>query len=183
MDQAGHTPQITNRNGDTGCYSAPEVLRDKDMVSTWSDMWSFGCLYYEVKKRKMAFVSEHQMYAYATNREAQPLNWDGISAATKELIENLLNVLAEMRPAAYRVAQQIRTIDHQHASNGTKILTNAPYHSEPTALQPTDRSATSTPRPIRKSKTAPVRKMRFTSIPRLFKGKTKNVLTPQGQPN
>ena len=179
MDQAGLTPQITNRNGETGWYSAPEVSRDKDMISTKSDMWSFGCLYYEIKKRAAAFAADRQMYAYVTDREAPPLNWDGVSAPTKELIEKLLNANPDIRPAAHNVAQQIRTIDNQHISNGTKILPNTPYHSEPAALQRADES---TPRLIRKSKTAPVPKI-VSGIAKLFKGKTKNVLIPQGQGN
>ena len=123
MNSTGDSKQTATRNGETGCYSAPEVLKGW-VPSTKCDMWSFGCLLYEVKTRRPAFKEEGRVWAYATDEGDRCIDWDGIAGATRDLLGGLLNPKEEARPSAHAVARQIVIIDNPPTSNVEELAPN-----------------------------------------------------------
>ena len=78
----------------------PEILRGTPDVNDKSDMWSFGCVAYELLKGKKAFSCVEEVYNYMRSKKNPNIYFDHADRITKFYIAELLEHEPDNRPAA-----------------------------------------------------------------------------------
>src|SRR5271155_4587417 len=83
------------------CYRAPELLRDSESgYNNKSDMWSFGCIAYELFTGRKAFSNDFEVWQYGVAKRSPKMYFKGLDALTKHYIHSLLEVDPAKRPSA-----------------------------------------------------------------------------------
>jgi len=83
------------------CYSAPEFLRDEHRgYNNKSDIWSLGCIAYELFTGQKAFRNDYAVVDYARLKKTQQEFCKGLNPVPKFYIQELLRVDPEDRPSA-----------------------------------------------------------------------------------
>jgi WD40 repeat protein len=86
------------------CYRAPELLRNEGKYSNKVDIWSLGCILYELVTANKAFPGDFAVYEYALSRTTLCLEKYGNSKLlTAFRIHNLLATNPKHRPSAARL--------------------------------------------------------------------------------
>src|SRR5262249_27075663 len=80
----------------TAAYMSPEQARGKS-VDKRTDVWSFGCVLYEMLAGKRAFAGETVSDSIAAILEREP-DWNGLPAATPITVRQLLQRCLEKDP-------------------------------------------------------------------------------------
>jgi Tol biopolymer transport system component len=80
----------------TAAYMSPEQARGQS-VDKRSDVWSFGCVLYEMLTRRPAFARDSLSETLAAVLEAEP-DWDALPATTPPAIRRLLRRCLEKNP-------------------------------------------------------------------------------------
>lgn len=97
----------------TGSYIAPEILDGK--FSNKANIWSFGCVFYELLALKLAFTSEWEVRTYNESKdvdlEIPMLNTSPfLQNNLSELVRHLLHRSPEQRPRASTVLKALFSI-------------------------------------------------------------------------
>ena len=83
------------------CYRSPELLRGPESgYNNKADMWSFGCIAYELFTGKKAFWNDHEAWQYGVNNRSPKMYFKGLDDLTKHYIHGLLEAEPEKRPSA-----------------------------------------------------------------------------------
>jgi serine/threonine protein kinase len=116
----------------TPCYRAPELISPRPIYSTKADIWSLGCILYELVAGEKAFSGDFGVYEYAITKEAPRLSdsaWPhDFQSHLTESVQELLAVECDRRPvasdalvlfASYQRLLELKTarslIDHVHS--------------------------------------------------------------------
>lgn len=115
----------------TPYYMSPELMQEKS-YDTKSDIWSLGCLIYELCALKPPFheaKTHSELSIFIRNGRIPPLP-RGYSQALHQVIKSMLNVNPAMRPSAQQLLQHER-IDLIHKVRETeKMLSLAKSHKQ-----------------------------------------------------
>lgn len=80
------------------CYRAPELLKTSNPgYNTKSDIWSLGCIMYELCTGEKAFPNDHAVFEYATSEK----NLDTLLLAAEEsvhLFESFIRATLQIIP-------------------------------------------------------------------------------------
>lgn len=96
------------RKGDAGqaFYGAPETLTEDPAYTAKSDIWSFGCILFEIASQKIAFREDSDVQEYAVS----PRPWtilpignkpdgDSMSVPSEfEMVDSLINQMLRNDP-------------------------------------------------------------------------------------
>ncbi|QRV79417.1 Serine/threonine-protein kinase [Ceratobasidium sp. AG-Ba] len=93
----------------TPYYMSPELINEKQ-YDTKSDIWSLGCLIYELCAQNPPFheAKTHQELALSIRQGRIPPLPRGYSSALSNVIKSMLNVNPAMRPSAQQLLQHER---------------------------------------------------------------------------
>eukprot|EP01029_Cantina_marsupialis_P016521 TRINITY_DN3687_c0_g2_i1.p1 TRINITY_DN3687_c0_g2~~TRINITY_DN3687_c0_g2_i1.p1 ORF type:complete len:798 (-),score=175.44 TRINITY_DN3687_c0_g2_i1:284-2677(-) len=118
----------------TPSYLAPEICRGGDCTSA-SDMWSLGCVLYEVVARCKPFPASNvpSLIMSIIKNEPKPLP-DTYSRELTELVMSLLRKTAQDRPTLKQILRSPKLKNRRRKSSSKKIassldLTNLPGRS------------------------------------------------------
>lgn len=82
-------------------YRAPELLREtKSGYNNKADMWSLGCIAYELLTGQKAFIDDFQVFQYATSRMSLITFLKTSNSFTKIYAHEMLDVDPKRRPSA-----------------------------------------------------------------------------------
>ena len=97
-DTNGHT----TRNGrGTPSYRAPELLQeDKAVFNNKVDIWSLGCILYELAAGKKAFSSDLAVCHHAISKQPLTVAFDIFDQETKASLTDQLRRMLEIEPAS-----------------------------------------------------------------------------------
>ena len=83
------------------CYRAPEMLRETSPgFNNKMDMWSFGCIAYELLTGRKAFSSDYEVFSYSISKKKPKTYFKHIDSITKFYISDLFELEPDNRPAA-----------------------------------------------------------------------------------
>jgi serine/threonine protein kinase len=82
-------------------YRAPELLRDSEAgYNNKSDMWSFGCIAFELLTGRKAFSNDFEVWQYGAAKRSPKMYFKGLDDLAKYYLAGLLEVDLEKRPSA-----------------------------------------------------------------------------------
>ncbi|THH18650.1 hypothetical protein EW146_g2366 [Bondarzewia mesenterica] len=125
----------------TPYYMSPELMQEKAYDSK-SDIWSLGCLIYELCALKPPFheaKTHSELSIFIRNARIPPLP-RGYSQALSSVIKAMLNLNPAMRPSAAQLLQHERLELSFKVSETQKMLTAVKAHKS--ALQEKERDVT-----------------------------------------
>ena len=83
------------------CYRAPEMLRKTSPgFNNKMDMWSFGCIAYELLTGRKAFDDDYEVYNYSISKKKPTTYFKHTDSVTKFYISDLFELQPDNRPAA-----------------------------------------------------------------------------------
>ncbi|KAG9101745.1 G2-specific serine/threonine protein kinase [Ceratobasidium sp. UAMH 11750] len=108
----------------TPYYMSPELINEKQ-YDTKSDIWSLGCLIYELCAQNPPFheAKTHQELALSIRQGRIPPLPRGYSSALSNVIKSMLNVNPAMRPSAQQLLQHERIEFACKMSEAQKLAT------------------------------------------------------------
>mmetsp|Transcript_46378 Transcript_46378/g.115984 ORF Transcript_46378/g.115984 Transcript_46378/m.115984 type:complete len:671 (+) Transcript_46378:110-2122(+) len=121
-----HTNEAFSKVG-TPYYVSPEVV--KGIGYDWkSDVWSLGCLLYELACLRSPFETEganlYEVFQKINAGDYTPLPQDRHSTVLRNLTQRMLQTDPELRPEMEEVWQVTRSVfDHQHQASRSTHLT------------------------------------------------------------
>jgi hypothetical protein len=144
---AGHSPRTMGTMG-TPAYMAPEQWGDTSKVDWRADLYSLGCVTFEMTCGRVPFVATNIAEACGKHLNEEPVKASSLAptvpASLESLIDRLLAKDPADRPASMReVAQAFAAVDKQ-AIGTAPTLTTAPV-SLPTVTQSTKRTGRGVP--------------------------------------
>ncbi|KLO19564.1 kinase-like protein [Schizopora paradoxa] len=113
----------------TPYYMSPELIQEKS-YDTKSDIWSLGCLIYELCASKPPFheaQTHSELSMLIRNGRIPPLP-KGYSHALNQVIKAMLNLNPAMRPSAQQLLQHERIDFARKVSETEKVLTSVKAH-------------------------------------------------------
>lgn len=134
VDYHGITSYSRGVNG----YRAPELLQKESRYSTRSDIWSLGCIAYEIVTRRKAFDTDFDVFAFSQKKASTTIvpppghlgkgsdAWEGIIAA-------MLQVSDVERPSASYLRTEFRSQWHIIEIDNEKYV--FPFYVLITSLQ------------------------------------------------
>ncbi|KAG8758566.1 G2-specific serine/threonine protein kinase [Ceratobasidium sp. 428] len=108
----------------TPYYMSPELINEKQ-YDTKSDIWSLGCLIYELCAQNPPFheAKTHQELALSIRQGRIPPLPRGYSSALSNVIKSMLNINPAMRPSAQQLLQHERIEFACKMSEAQKLAT------------------------------------------------------------
>src|SRR5277367_953884 len=104
----------------TECYRAPEILCEHE-VTPASDLWSLGCILFELYCGQKAFFHDREVWAYYDGTGPQPsvgqsyLALDpALDAYVSEMVSNLLGKDWRKRPSAKELRYVLKNLSEGH---------------------------------------------------------------------
>src|SRR5271155_3681264 len=84
------------------CYRAPELLQDEQSghYNNKSDMWSFGCIAFELFTDRKAFRNDFETWQFGANKRSPKMYFKGLDGLPKYYFSGLLEVNPDKRPSA-----------------------------------------------------------------------------------
>lgn len=82
------------------CYRAPELLREKGGYNNKADIWSLGCIGYELFTGQKAFRDDFHVFEYASARKPPKKLINQLTPTGKYYIQDLLEIDPVKRPSA-----------------------------------------------------------------------------------
>ena len=105
-------------------YRAPEMLRAKSPgFNNKMDIWSFGCIAYELLTGQKAFSGDHEVIEYSISKKKPMTYFKNTDSVTKFYISGLFEVEPENRPAA-RELLKMKFIGEMPLANPTPSMSN-----------------------------------------------------------
>ena len=108
-----HLPKTLSFGRMTRNYFAPELLISS-RYDNKVDIWSAGCILYELATGSPAFVNDEAVRRYAWSGDDPPLVStvrDNLESEIDDMISAMLNVSSEMRPDAKKVLEDIPRLE------------------------------------------------------------------------
>ena len=102
LTSKGTSKRLINTTGARGkqCYRAPELVQEESAYNNKSDMWSFGCIAFELFTGRNPFSNDIEVWQYTTAKRSPKTYFKGLDNLTKYYINGLLDVDPENRPSA-----------------------------------------------------------------------------------
>ena len=103
LTSKGTSKNLVTTNAARGkeCYRAPELLRDSESgYNNKSDIWSFGCIAYELFTGRKPFSNDFEVWQYGVTKRSPKMYFKGLDDLTKHYIYGLLEVDPVKRPSA-----------------------------------------------------------------------------------
>ncbi|KIJ16610.1 hypothetical protein PAXINDRAFT_131361 [Paxillus involutus ATCC 200175] len=129
----------------TPYYMSPELMQEKAYDSK-SDIWSLGCLIYELCALKPPFheaKTHAELSIFIRNGRIPPLP-RGYSQALSNVIKAMLNLNPAMRPSAAQLLQHERLLLTSKVAEAEKMLTTVKTHKSAVLAKERDVSARET---------------------------------------
>ncbi|TDL26114.1 kinase-like protein [Rickenella mellea] len=115
----------------TPYYMSPELMQEKS-YDTKSDIWSLGCLIYELCAQKPPFheaKTHSELSVMIRNGRIPPLP-KGYSQALSQVIKAMLNLNPAMRPSAHQLLQHERIDFARKVIETEKMLATVKAHKQ-----------------------------------------------------
>ena len=115
----------------TPCYRPPELVRDVARFTNKVDMWSLGCVLYELASWKKAFRDDFDVVAFAQNADRQlEISWPDDSAFlgcqyVLDVVYELLNRIPEKRPDAPCAQRMLTSFCHVLGNKNCHVVYNS----------------------------------------------------------
>ena len=104
----------------TECYRAPEILCE-NKVTPASDLWSLGCILFELYCGKRAFSQDQEVWAYYKRIDPQPsveksdiAPNTALDAYVSAMVSNLLGRDWRKRPSANELRHVLKNLSKRH---------------------------------------------------------------------
>lgn len=98
----------------TTCYRAPELVRERPLVSKNSDIWSLGCILYELASGRKAFRNDWAVREYSFSKQKLDIPVLQVDARLKayirELIHSMLEIEWRKRPSTRDILQALASL-------------------------------------------------------------------------
>ena len=132
LTSRGTSKKLITTTGARGkqCYRAPELVQEVSTYNNKSDMWSFGCIAFELFTGRKPFSNDIEVWQYTTAKRSPKTYFKGLDNLTKYYINGLLDVDPEKRPSARALLKE-------------KFLMDAPFAEASKAVRPQKRRRTS----------------------------------------
>src|SRR5437762_12485320 len=118
--------RLVSTTGSRGksCYRAPELLRATSPgFNKKMDMWSFGCIAYELLTRRKAFSSDYEVLSYSMSKRKPKTYFKDVDPITKSYISDLFELEPDNRPAARELLKMKFTVETP-LTNSTEPTSN-----------------------------------------------------------
>ena len=90
------------------CYRPPELLKETGSgFNHKSDMWSFGCIAFELFSGKKAFEGDYAVFAYAVSGKTPRRIIKDLSSTAKGIVQDLFQIDPAKRPSIREVLQRL----------------------------------------------------------------------------
>lgn len=110
-------------------YRAPELLKEDMKFNNKTDIWAFGCIYYEVATGFKLFPNDNMVLHYSTTKELDwPVPWPVSGELFRGLpVDQFINLHTEMlcldpsgRPSTEKLLQTLFAL-HNHPWPGQRF--------------------------------------------------------------
>ena len=126
----------------TAGYRAPEILKEPGHYNKRSDIWSLGCILFELIAGEPPFTSDFQVFDYALNKSSSFLKiQEAVARAPlahpnqiEELIVATLKVDPQERPSASDLSFQIRELEYHSKRRASTTCANKRSQTLPWSL-------------------------------------------------
>ena len=106
------------------CYRAPEMLHEMSPgFNNKMDMWSFGCIAFELLTGQKAFSSDYDVVRYSISKKKPTTYFKNTDSVTKFYISELFELEPDNRPAA-RELLKLKFIGETPLANPTPSTSN-----------------------------------------------------------
>src|SRR5215472_15202627 len=106
------------------CYRAPEMLHETSPgFNNKMDMWSFGCIAYELLTGRKAFSSDYEVISYSISKTKPKTYFKHTDSITKFYISDLFELEPDNRPAA-REMLKLKFTGETPLTNPTESASN-----------------------------------------------------------
>lgn len=101
------------RGPETASYYAPEVLFEPSAYTEKSDIWSMGCILFELASQQKAFGDDADVYLFNGSPRALSILPNGSFVIREELarsvalIDSLVNEMLQIKPGSRPSAQSL----------------------------------------------------------------------------
>ena len=93
----------------TACYRAPELIAEKPVYSTKTDIWGLGCILFELATAEKAFKGDWNVYEYAQTNDSPKISvptWPkNLELHLSEIVCKLLAIDWDQRPYASEICE------------------------------------------------------------------------------
>jgi len=128
------------------CYRAPELLQQLQSghYNNKSDMWSFGCIAFELFTDRKAFRNDFETWQYGESKRSPKMYFKGLDDLTKHYISGLLEVDPDKRPSARTLLKEKFMTETPSADSSEAVRAQKRRRNTASTSTPTSDSATST---------------------------------------
>ena len=92
-DTVAKTTEMKKPRGWTKCYTAPEIIKNRHKIRFQGDIWSLGCIFYELCTLKKAYPND-----YIENQKVDYSALTNYPPQIRQLITNMLQISPDFRP-------------------------------------------------------------------------------------
>src|SRR5271170_4292024 len=119
------------------CYRPPELLRGAESAyNNKADMWSFGCIAYELFTGRKAFSNDHEAWQYRVANRSPKMYFKGLDDLQKHYIYGLLEVDPAKRPSAKALLKEKFLTETPSAKSPEEVRAQKRRRMELSTTQP-----------------------------------------------